>query len=120
MCVWSCVCEDGHSCHGKHVEVIGQILVWVLVTHPLCLRKGLHVVNSDTGQKSCLEASGYSPVPSFHDAIGALALESHVTISGFNLGSRDLNSGPCVYMANVLPTEPSLQLPRFFVCLFPA
>ena len=40
------------------------------------------------------------------------------TMPGICVVAEDLNSGPDACMANTLPTEPSLQLKGFFVCLF--
>lgn len=69
----------------------GQRIVSGASSHfPPCLRRGSHVCTRLTD----LRASGNSPGSTLDLRVEELGLQMGVTLSGFYLGSGELNSGP--------------------------
>lgn len=75
---------------------------------PPCLRWG-SLVCTVHARLTDLRASGNSPVSTLDLTVEDLGLQMYVTLSGFYLGSGQLNSGPPTCEASALPIEPSPQ-----------
>ena len=102
VCVCVCVCGVwcGYLCTGMEGSGRCQVssFIELCMIAVGCNQQGAacfltRLVASKPQRSSCLPFPG-------------LLLEVHITLSGFYIGSGDPNSGPPVYTACDLPTEP--------------